>query len=133
MSARDTSSRKRGFNLVEILLAVTLVGVLTAAAIMGLSGIADSANRATCQTTLDASRAAVFSYYSSRVPHAYPPSFDVMTTGAMPYLKLQGAIHHPTALTISSGGHHSPWTITLAPETGELTVSGTAAGPGVCA
>ncbi len=132
MSARGDSETQHGFTLVELLLTIVVVGVLTAVAILGITSLTDTAKKATCQTTLDASRAAVVAYYSSQSPHAYPATFDVLTVGASPYLKLQGNIQHPDPLTISSGGNPTKWTITLDPATGDLAANGADAGPKVC-
>ena len=79
MNARDDFNEEHGFTLVELLVAIVVVGILTAIAIVGIRGLTDTAKKATCQTTLDASRAAVISYYSSQSPHVYPADFDVMT------------------------------------------------------
>jgi prepilin-type N-terminal cleavage/methylation domain-containing protein len=128
MNARDDFNEEHGFTLVELLLAIVVVGILTAVAIVGISGLTDTAKTATCQTTLDSSRAAVVSYYSSQNPHAYPPTFDVLTAGANPDLVLQGRIQHPTAVTLSSGGNPTKWTITLDPASGALGASGPDAG-----
>jgi len=124
MNAREDCVEELGFTLVELLLAIVVVGILTAVALVGISGLTDTAKKATCQTTLDASRAAVVSYYSSQNPHVYPATFDVMTAGARPHLVLQGGIQHPSALTLSSGGNPTKWTITLDPTTGGLTATG---------
>jgi prepilin-type N-terminal cleavage/methylation domain-containing protein len=124
MYARDDFNEERGFTLVELLLTIVVVGILTAVAIVGINGLADTSKKATCQTSLDASRAAVVSYYSSQSPHTYPSSFDVMTAGANPDLKLQGGIQHPSPLTLESGGTPTKWTITLDPATGALGATG---------
>ena len=125
MSARDERKDEHGFTLVELLVAIVVVGILTATAIVGIAGLTDTAKKATCQTTLDASRAAVISYYSSKSPHAYPADFDVMTAGTNPDLVLQGGVQHPSPLVISSGGNPEKWTITLDPATGALDAGGT--------
>ena len=113
MSAREKNNAEHGFTLVELLLTIVVVGILTAVAIIGVNGIADTSKKATCQTTIDASRAAVISYYSNQSPHVYPISFDVMTAGANPTLQLQGGIQHPTPLTLQSAGNPTKWTNTL--------------------
>ena len=124
MNARDERNDEHGFTLIELLVAIVVVGILTATAIVGIAGLTDTAKKATCQTTLDASRAAVVSYYTRQTPHAYPSDFDVMTAGANPDLVLQGGIQHPTALELSSGGNPVKWTITLDPANGKLDASG---------
>ena len=128
MKARDESNGEHGFTLIELLVAIVVVGILTAVALVGIAGLTDTAKTATCQTTLDASRTAVVSYFSKQNPHAYPASFNVMTAGANPDLVLQGGIQHPDAVTLSSGGNPTKWTITLTPGTGQLTPSGADAG-----
>ena len=124
MNARGDVNEEHGFTLVELLVAIVVVGILTATAIVGIAGLTDTAKKATCQTTLDASRAAVVSYYSSQSPHAYPSNFDVMTAGSSPDLVLQGGVQHPSPLEISSGGNPTKWTITLDPSTGALGTTG---------
>jgi prepilin-type N-terminal cleavage/methylation domain-containing protein len=128
MNGREEFNEENGFTLVELLVAILVVGILTAVALVGIGGLTDTAKGATCQTTLDASRAAVVSFYSKQSPHAYPTSFDAMTAGATPDLVLQGGIQHPTALTLESGGSPTKWTIALNPATGALSASGTDAG-----
>jgi prepilin-type N-terminal cleavage/methylation domain-containing protein len=124
MNTHESFGAERGFTLIELLVAIVVVGILTATAIIGIAGLTDTAKKATCQTTLDASRAAVVSYYSSHSPHAYPSSFDVMTAGANPDLIVQGGVQHPSPEVISSGGDPEKWTITLNSATGELTADG---------
>ena len=100
--------------------------LLTQQALRGVvrSVLTDTAKKATCQTTLDASRAAVASYYSSHSPNVYPSNFDVMTSGANPDLELRAGLQHATPLEISSGGDPEKWTITLNPANGQLTADG---------
>lgn len=124
MNAPENFSKERGFTLVELLVAIVVVGILTATAIIGIAGLTDTAKKATCQTTLDASRAAVVSYYSAQSPHVYPADFDVLTAGAQPDLVLQGGVQHPSPTVISSGGNPTKWTITMTPGTGALTADG---------
>ena len=50
---------EQGFTLIELVIAIVLVGILAAVAIVGLGGITNTAKpRATCTVTLDSARGA---------------------------------------------------------------------------
>src|SRR3954451_10348642 len=110
--------REAGFTLIELLIAIVVVGILTAVAIVGIAGLTNSGKSASCQSTIDASRAAVAVHYANTSPNAYPATFADMT-GAKE-LTLQGGVTSPTANTLAANG----WTITLAPTGGVLTATG---------
>jgi prepilin-type N-terminal cleavage/methylation domain-containing protein len=118
--------RERGFTLVELLVTITVAGILTAIAIVGIGGLTDTAKAATCKPTMDAARAAVTSYFAKQTPTKYPSGFDVMVSSHD--LELLGGVRNPTPTTLTDGGSPARWTITLNPATGALTASGTAAG-----
>ena len=115
-----------GFTLVELLLAIVVVGILSAIALVGVGGLMASAKTATCKPTMDAARVAVTSYYAKQNPNAYPSGLDVLV--ASKDLELQGGVQNPTATTLTDGATPAGWTIALNPATGELTASGPSAG-----
>ncbi len=89
----------------------------SAVAIVGIGGLTDTAKGATCQSTMDASRAGVAAYYASQSPNKYPAAFTDMTAPAapaQPTLVLQGGVKNPTATTLTDNGNPVKWTITLA-------------------
>jgi prepilin-type N-terminal cleavage/methylation domain-containing protein len=109
--------REGGFTLIELLIAIVVVGILGAVAIVGIGGLTDTAKGATCQSTMDASRAGVAAYYASQSPNAYPTTFVQMTAPAapaQPTLVLQGGVKNPTPATLTDNGNPVKWTITLA-------------------
>ncbi len=119
MSEYIEERNEKGFTLIELLVAIVVVGILTAVAIVGINGLTNKGKDASCQATLDASRAAVAVHYANN--NAYPANFtDMTSTGE---LQLQGGVTKvdgPPA-TLSANG----WTITLGAN-GALTAAGSA-------
>jgi prepilin-type N-terminal cleavage/methylation domain-containing protein len=120
--------REGGFTLIELLVAIVVVGILTAVAIVGIGGLTGTAKVATCQATLDSSRASVASYYAAQSPNAYPDSFTSMET--QKDLTLQGGVVDG-GTTLSDNGTPATWTITLG-AAGALTVTGSAQAVAAC-
>jgi len=110
-----------GFTLIELLVAIVVVGILTAVAIVGIGGLTDTAKSATCQATLDASRASVAAYYAANAS-TYPDTFTSMVT--QNDLVLQGSVKN-TGATLTDSLTAPKWTITLTPATGALAATGT--------
>ena len=115
--------KEQGFTLIELLIAIVVVGILTAVAIVGIAGLTNTGKAASCQATIDASRAAVAVHYANTTPNAYPTAFTDMTAPAtgQPELVLQGGVTNPTPTTLTANG----WTITLGAN-GQLTATGAA-------
>jgi prepilin-type N-terminal cleavage/methylation domain-containing protein len=113
-----------GFTLIELLVAIVVVGILTAVAIVGIGGLTDTAKSATCQATMDASRAAEASFYASQQPNAYGDFGQLI---ASKNLQLQGGIQNPTATTLTDNSSPVKWTITVNTTTGAMTAVGATA------
>ena len=113
--------REGGFTLIELLVAIVVVGILTAVAIVGIGGLTDTAKGATCQATLDASRASVAAYYAAN-SSTYPDSFTSLE--GQNDLTLQGGVKD-TGGTLTDSLTAPKWTITLTPATGALKATGT--------
>jgi type IV pilus assembly protein PilA len=114
---------QQGFTLVELLIAIVVVGVLTAVAIVGIGALTNNGKSASCQATIDASRSAEAVYYANTGGHA--ADFTALTTGTNPPLQLNGGTHivagTPTEVTANG------WIITLGAN-GAFTASGVPAG-----
>ncbi len=65
----------KGFTLIEILIAIVLVGILSAVAVVGISNLVSKGSSSACGATRDAATAASAVYYTSQAPNTYPTNF----------------------------------------------------------
>ena len=106
------ANRKRrrddGFTLVEILIAIVLVGILSAVVVVGVGNLTSKGSTSACQASLDASRAGSVVHLTST--GSYPATFTAMTGATPPSLTL------PSGVTISASGlvaTGNGWTLTM--------------------
>ena len=104
-----------GFTLIEILIAIVLVGILSAVAAVGISNLVNRGSKSACSASLDASRAASNVYYASY--NTYPVNFPALTTatgsGATAIaaaLTLPTGVTAPALVATPAGGG---WTLTM--------------------
>jgi prepilin-type N-terminal cleavage/methylation domain-containing protein len=86
----------KGFTLVEILIAIVLIGILSAVVVIGISNLTSKGSSSACTASLDAAKAGAVVYYASN-NNAYPTTLAQMTTGSG-----SGATAIPAALTLPS-------------------------------
>ena len=67
-----------GFTLIEILIAIVLVGILSAVAVVGIRNWVSKGSASACTASADASAAASAEYYVSY--RTYPADFGALTT-----------------------------------------------------
>jgi prepilin-type N-terminal cleavage/methylation domain-containing protein len=109
-AGRDDARHDDGFTLVEIVIAIVLVGILSAVAVVGIGSLTSKGNSSACQASLDAAKAAVVVHLAST--GSYPATLTAMTTGANPAYTL------PTGVTVAPSGLSttgSNWTLTMTP------------------
>ncbi len=99
----------KGFTLVEILIAIVLIGILSAVAVVGISSLVSKGSTSACNATLDSSKAASAVYFASNT-NTYPADFNALTSGAAPALTLPSGVTIATATTLKSG---TSWTLTM--------------------
>ena len=112
----DGEKDDKGFTLIEILIAIVLVGILSAVAVVGISNLVSKGSTSACTATLDASKAATAVYFASNA-NAYPTTFTQLTDATLPGGAALTAPASTTvaATTIKSG---TSWTLTMTPGTG---------------
>jgi prepilin-type N-terminal cleavage/methylation domain-containing protein len=106
-STNNRNSAKRpgddGFTLIEILIAIVLVGILSAVAVVGISNLVSKGTASACSASRDAAKAASAVYFTSNA-NTYPLTFNQLTTvgtgGA--------ALTLPSGATINSLASVSP-------------------------
>ena len=61
------TTRDRGFTMVEILIAIVLVGILSAVVVVGVARLTETGNAAACTASADAARAGSMSYFAAHL------------------------------------------------------------------
>jgi prepilin-type N-terminal cleavage/methylation domain-containing protein len=117
-----------GFTLIEILIAIVLVGILSAVAVVGISNLVSKGSTSACTASADAAKAASAVYFASN--SRYPVSLTELTapgsTGAP--LALPSGVNVNTAVVpaaapnpgaaIGMQASGAGWFLTMSPGTG---------------
>jgi prepilin-type N-terminal cleavage/methylation domain-containing protein len=74
----DGEQEDKGFTLIEILIAIVLVGILSAVAVVGISNLVSKGSTSACTASADAGKAASAVYFASNA--TYPADFLALTT-----------------------------------------------------
>jgi prepilin-type N-terminal cleavage/methylation domain-containing protein len=100
--------RDRGFTLVEILIAIVVVGILAAVVVVGISSLTSKGNTTACTASRDAAIAGTTVHYTNT--GAYPAKLSDMT-GATP-----AELTLPTGVTVDNTGliaTNGTWKLTM--------------------
>jgi prepilin-type N-terminal cleavage/methylation domain-containing protein len=112
MSGIDAPDREpeHGFTLVEILVAIVLVGIVSAVAIVGIGTLTSQGTAAGCTASKDAARAGATTFWGST--GSQPATFTQMTSSTPAALSLpSGATLTVSGLVVTGSG----WTLTMLP------------------
>ena len=107
----DTQQHRRdeGFTLVEILIAIVVVGILAAVVVIGISSLTSKGNSTACASSRDATIAATRVHYVNA--GAYPTKLTDMTGSSPVELTL------PSGVTVDNtgliAGPTSGWKLTM--------------------
>lgn len=116
-TSTSTSTRTRrtdrGFTLVEILIAIVLVGILSAVVVVGVGSLTDKGSDSACTASLDAAKAASVVHFATNA--AYPATLTDMTTSSPAELTLPSGVTIDASGLVASG---SGWTLTMTPSAG---------------
>jgi prepilin-type N-terminal cleavage/methylation domain-containing protein len=98
----------RGFTLIEILIAIVLVGILSAVVVVGIGNLTSQGSTSACKASADASRAATTIHFTTT--GSRPNTMTAMVTS--------GALTLPQGVTLDSTGLIATgdgWTLTMTP------------------
>ena len=98
-----------GFTLIEILIAIVLVGILSAVVVVGVGSLTTKGSSSACAASQDAARAGSVVHFTSI--GSYPATFSAMTAATPPTLTLPSGVTLSTSNLIATG---SGWTLTMA-------------------
>ena len=111
---RKDEHREHGFTLVEMLIAIVVVGVLTAVATVGINGLVDRGQKSACQASADAAKAASAVFYANSSPSTFPSDFSNLITPKKVYEIPTGVTPQvPPAGTVDLVG--KGWTLKMTP------------------
>lgn len=110
MQTRQPRSRRddRGFTLVEILIAIVLVGILSAVVVVGIGNLTSKGSASACAASADAARAATTIHFTNTGQQ--PDTIKVMVDNAE--LVLPDGVTLDASGTVATG---DGWTLTLTP------------------
>ena len=93
----DGVREDKGFTLIEILIAIVLVGILSAVAVVGISNLVSKGSTSACQASSDSAKAASTVYFATN--NAYPTTLSSMVTGGQ--LTLPSGVSTNAAVSVS--------------------------------
>jgi type IV pilus assembly protein PilA len=121
----DGEKEEKGFTLIEILIAIVLIGILSAVAVVGISNLVSKGSSAACGATRDSAISASAVYFASHSTDAIPNPVKWLdlttagTTGAPLTLPAGVSIDTTTVTKLNGSG----WSITMTPGTAALPPS----------
>ncbi len=99
-------SNDKGFTLIEVLIAIVVVGILSAVVIIGIGALTNKGNSSACQASADAAKAAATVHYANT--GSYPATLSAMTVTSPKELELPSGV--TVAANVTAG---ATWTLTM--------------------
>jgi prepilin-type N-terminal cleavage/methylation domain-containing protein len=113
----DGEQDDKGFTLIEILIAIVLVGILSAVAVVGISSLVSKGTSSACGATKDASLAASAVYFASNA-NTYPTTFTQLTTAVVGPPAIPAPLTAPTGAVVAASTITNGWVLTMVPGVG---------------
>jgi prepilin-type N-terminal cleavage/methylation domain-containing protein len=88
----DGEQEDKGFTLIEILIAIVLVGILSAVAVVGISNLVSKGSSSACAASLDAAKAGSAVYLAENA--TYPATLALLANGT--------SLTLPTGVTVNA-------------------------------
>ena len=115
----DGEREDKGFTLIEILIAIVLVGILSAVAVVGISNLVSKGTASACTASNDAAKAASTVYFASN--NVFPTTMAAMVTGGQFTLPtgmgtnaaVSAAPANPTGIAIGLQTTGATWYLTM--------------------
>jgi prepilin-type N-terminal cleavage/methylation domain-containing protein len=120
LDARTRRAERRpdgGFTLVEILIAMVLIGILSAVVVVGISNLTSKGSSSACAASADAAKAGAIVYYSTH-NNTYPATLTDLVTPVTTGTTIPAALVLPSGVTASSLAmvtSGASWTLTMTP------------------
>jgi len=110
MQARRYRHEMLGFTLIELIIAITVVGILSGVALVGIAGLTENASTHACAMSADAATTASAAYYART--NSYATRWTDMTASTPPVFEL----HHDVTVNAANPKEldGKGWTLTIA-------------------
>ena len=110
MNGRRDRREMFGFTLIELIIAITVVGILSGVALVGIAGLTDTASTHACAASTDAAITSSSIFFTNK--GTYPTRWSEMTTTDPPVFVLhENVTINPTKPKELDG---KGWTLTIA-------------------
>jgi prepilin-type N-terminal cleavage/methylation domain-containing protein len=123
ITSQRVDRHDKGFTLIEILIAIVLIGVLSAVAVVGISSLLSKGSASACQASADSAKAAGAVFFAAN-GNTYPVDFLELTTATPadptatpPTPFIEAALTMPTGVGYSGANlvatSGSSWKLTM--------------------